>query len=99
MSWYKITLSHEDIAAQKHRALQSSFTELFLASGGPKGAGMFSNPEIGIHEYYFSPVAAELAEVLIAGYSGVPCDAPTRSEAHPLVSHTGALDIPFEPDR
>jgi hypothetical protein len=99
MPWYKVTLSHEDIAVRRGITLQESFADLFVAYGAPKGAAMFSNPTIGIHEYYFSPAAAELAEVLIAGYSGVPCDAPTRKEVHILVSHAGAEDIPFAPER
>ncbi len=98
MPWYKITLSHEDIAALKGFALQEAFTQSFIASGAPKAAGMFSDPSINIHEYYFSPDAVLIAKPLLAAYSGVECAAPTRSSVHLLVGHAGSDAIPFAPE-
>ena len=98
MSWYKVTLSNEDIAAFKHMALQERFIELFVANGGPRDAGMFDSPEIGVHEYYFSPGATRIALALIASYGGVECSSPAKSETHPLVIEGDAEQIPFRPN-
>jgi hypothetical protein len=98
MPWYKITLSHEDIAALKHMALQESFANIVVVHGAPRDAAMFSDTAIGVHEYYFSPGATKIATALLAGYSAVACVAPTRSSLHLLVGHDGAEAIPFAPE-
>jgi len=98
MAWYKVTLSHEDIAARKHIALQDAFTKFFTAFCAPTDAGMFGSPESGIHEYYFSPGAARIAMPLIASYFGVQCSAPKRSEVHLLVSHANPDGVAFRPE-
>ena len=36
MPWYKVTLTHEDIAARKGMALQDAFAEFFVAFGAPE---------------------------------------------------------------
>jgi hypothetical protein len=97
MPWNKVTLSHEDIAALKHMKLQEAFTQIVMVHGAPKSVGMFSDPTIGMHEYYFSPGAVLIAGPLLAGYSGVECAAPKRSSVHLLVGHDGSEAIPFAP--
>jgi hypothetical protein len=98
MSWYKIILTHEDIAALKHMELQDQFARFFTAHNGPRDAGMYQSNELGIHEYFFSPGAGKIAFPLIASYSGVECIAPTRSEVKPLVENAGSEGVAFRPE-
>jgi hypothetical protein len=98
MPWFKVTLSHEDIAAWKHIRLQETFTQLVTVYGAPKDVGMFLDPTIGIHEYYFSPGAVLIVMPLLAGYSGVACAAPARSAVRLLVGHDKSEAIPFAPE-
>jgi hypothetical protein len=95
MNWYKVTLSHDDISARKHMALQNAFIEIFTANRGPGDAGMYQSLEFGVHEYLFPPGAARIALPLIVSYGGVPCPAPTRAEVKPLAVDSANEDCPF----
>jgi hypothetical protein len=93
MSWYKVTLSGDDITAGKNTSLQDDFTTLWINAGSPRDAGMFWSPST--HDYYFSLGASEIATGLIARYLGLECTAPARSDAWTVVGPDGAKDIPF----
>jgi len=98
MPWYKVTLTHADIAAQKHQFLQNAFTLIATSHHAPKDAAMFFDPTIGVHEYYFSPGAVLIAMPMLATYCGVECDAPARSSVRLLVGHDKSEAIPFAPE-
>ncbi len=96
MNWYKVTLSEQDIADRKHMALQDSFIGILVASGGPRGAGMYQSTEFGVYEYLFSPAAVQIALPTILAYAGTECAAPTRSSVKPSAAGRDE-DVPFSP--
>jgi hypothetical protein len=95
MAWYKVSLSHEDIAAGKQMELKTAFIEVFKAHDVPRNAAMLQSRDSSIHEYYFSPGAASIFLLNIASYSGIECPAPARADVKLLVGHSGAEDIAF----
>jgi len=56
---------------------------------------MFSDADVMVNAYYFSPGAAAIAMPLITSYRGIECEAPSRSAVRPVAAHDGAEDIPF----
>jgi hypothetical protein len=99
MTWYKVTLSDEDISAMRQFELQNAFAVILADHDAPKDAGMFEGKSIGSHDYYFSPGAATIAILLINHYRGVQCSAPPRSSIDESVGDSGSIDIPFGPER
>jgi hypothetical protein len=99
MAWYKVSLSHEDIAARKHMELQAAFMEVFKAHNVPRNAAMLQSQDSSIHDYYFSPSAASIFLLNIASYSGIECPASARADVKLLVGHSGAEGIPFAEDK
>ena len=100
MSWYKITLSVDQVSGES-LSLQRAFGLLHLSNGAPRDAGMFRSLKMGSwgsFSFYFSPGAARIAGPLIASYAGVECPAPKRSEVSNLVAIAGAAEIPFAPE-
>jgi hypothetical protein len=98
-SWYVVTLSQTDVSAMRNMSLQMSFQLLFMANHAPKNAGMFTDLETRFPAaFYFSPGAVRIAEILIASYSGKPCQAPKQSELCILVANTDLSRIPFSRD-
>ena len=96
MPWYKVTLSDDDILAGKLDGLQNAFAVVFLASGGPVDAGMFSPTNLGrAPECYFSPGAARIGLSVITAFGGVECDAPSRVNMAILVANRGFEGKPF----
>ena len=98
MSWYKVTFTPREIVDGRAMQMQNAFETIFLATAGPRDAGLFSARNIMANEYFFSPGAARIAMSVIRTYSGAECPAPRRSEVGILVSHAGAEGIPFEPE-
>ena len=97
MEWYKVTIKLEDAGVGgKAYHLQDAFFKIFMASGSPKDAAMFTNHDEGFDDYfddyfyYFSPAATRIAANLIQQYGGVPCQAPRREQTTLLVGHAGA---------
>lgn len=99
MTWYRVTLSDEDISAMRQFELQNAFAVIFADHDAPKDAGMFEGKGLGSHDYYFSPGAVTIAILLINHYGGVQCSAPPRSSVVESVTNSGAIDIPFGPER
>lgn len=98
-SWYRVTLTAQQVIASRDIQLERAFTRLFLMNQGPVDAGMFNGlkfPAIG--DYFFSPGAAAIALPLIRSYSGVECPPPKRSEVVTIVVHYGRDEIPFAPE-
>lgn len=92
MTWYKVTMSVEQVANGKHMTLQDQFTSIFMAVGAPKDmalfSGMLSNKGLDI---YFSPGSVSYAKGLIDSYSGTPCDKPDK-KLPLLVGRSNAMD-------
>jgi hypothetical protein len=96
-SWYKATLSQDEVARSKNSSLLSAFTKIFLSNRCPKDAAMLSNPDPPYFPaiFYFSPGAVTIAKDLIKSYSGVECDAPSRKGLTLLVGTSDLSGIPF----
>jgi hypothetical protein len=95
-SWYKVTLSDEDVLAGKRFSLQEAFEDLFMANGIPADAAIFTTSIVVSPQLFlFSPGAARIAKVLIEAYSGIECAAPMAAGLALLVGHRGSERIPF----
>lgn len=91
VGWHKITFSLNDIARGRHGALQDEFWPRLIVAGSPLDAVLFMSTDPTSNDYFFSPGAVQIAEPLIAKYSGVECSAPARSDVRPL-GMAGDLD-------
>jgi hypothetical protein len=84
MSWYKVAFD-EDANQQEIDGLFSKTTEKHIRSGGDKGFAVFSEvmpTDKGLLTvFYYSPVAAQHCQQLLADYSAVPCDKPAPASA------------------
>ena len=83
-NWYKITMTANDaISNGWAMQLQEAFQEILITSGPiGKDAAMFASHSLDFdwHYFYFSPQAAIIADVVIAQYGGVTCEAPPLSD-------------------
>ena len=96
MSWFKVTIQQPKERTGSSRSLQAEFHEIYLAEGEPKHAALFSTREIqnGYQShYYFSPMAAVIAHILIDRYKGISCPPPTDAEF--VVGDFGVADNLF----
>ena len=76
-TWFKIGLSHEQVAAWHGSRLEDAFGALFVAAGSPSGAALFSIPrDDGGEDLYFTPPASALASKLLKDNGGQPSDPP-----------------------
>jgi hypothetical protein len=84
-SWYRVTLSDEDVIARRHMELQQAFETIFLAHRWPSDAAMFSGIDTLTHDFYFSPSAVRMAKDILKHYSATPCPPPAPSDIVLLV--------------
>ncbi len=97
-SWYRVTLSDNDVVVRKHMELQQAFETVFLANGWPKEAAMFANIDTLSHHFYFSPGAVRIAKELITAYSGTECSPPSVLDLAMLVGTPGWREAIFPDD-
>ena len=84
MSWYKVTLTGEQLSANEMTTLQNRFQSVLQNCGNPQGmvAVCDKMPEKIEGQYklqtsvYFSPKCFPQASQLISDYSGIPCEPP-----------------------
>lgn len=93
MGWKKVTLRFEQIAEGK--ALQDAFETIFIHVGAPKDAAMFTNHDLDgdYSDYYFSPGAAVICEILMVQWKAADCAPPPLERTALLVGHAGALGM------
>jgi hypothetical protein len=92
MPWYKVTMSKQDVAQDKHLDVENAFASLFLAAGAPVDAGMFGNIDVADeYVYLFSPAASTFFSAMLASHNAVECLAPARKSVTLLLGHDGAL--------
>ncbi|MCU1338741.1 MAG: hypothetical protein JWO19_4322 [Bryobacterales bacterium] len=73
-----------------------AFTPIFIASGAPLDAGVFSPINLGQPPVcYFSPGAARIGMNVVTAFGGVECDAPSRANMAILISNHGFDGKPF----
>lgn len=96
MSWFKVTLTHNQVSAGEMLKIPEEFQDLYIASGMPQNMALFCSAEpISPDELailYFSPASATIASALISKYSGVPCEAP-KGELPWLAGDKGARSL------
>jgi hypothetical protein len=79
MSWKKVTLTNDDIAAGGGHRLQDAFAERFIAAGAPHDAVMYGNKDVFTerHHFFFSPAAASvIAGSPFTDYKVTDCSEP-----------------------
>lgn len=86
-SWYKVTMTGEEIHAGEGFKLQDEFTALFLAHRMPDAAVMFCSRAGVDNDFYFTPEAVAIARELIAHYAGAECPTPAGSSLALLVGN------------
>lgn len=95
-SWYKVSLSQEDLIAGKHLVLLQEVRALFMAYRDHKDAAVFTNTNPSFSAYYFfSPEAARIAKSVVERYAGMPCDAPSATEMALSLGNSNTDEIPF----
>jgi hypothetical protein len=87
MSWYKVSMTPDEVIAGKALKLQTEFTALFMTTGANTEAAMFCNRGGRENVYYFTPEAYRIAPVLIARYGGTECPTPPGSSLCVLVAN------------
>jgi hypothetical protein len=87
-TWYQVTLSVADSAADRLGEIQGAFDRLFTAAGSPRTAALFASglTSQGDTVCYFSPDSMAFAHALVATYEGRPCNPPPPDVAL-LVGH------------
>ncbi len=86
MTWMRVTLSTDDITANRHGQLQDAFEVIWMAALAPKDAGMFQLSSPTQYDYYFSPKAAKMARALLAPFKPESCPAPAWGDLTVLVA-------------
>ena len=75
--WYKISQSAKNFSAGQWTGVHFEFSMLVLRAGNPREAALLINDDHSeTYDYYFSPLAAEIARELIARHAGTPCASP-----------------------
>ena len=86
MPWKRVTMSDDDLVANKHGRMQDEYRRLSLISRDPLGAAIWASTDMS--DYYFSPMAVTIAADLIAMNGGIDCEAPNTSK---LVLYAGRI--------
>lgn len=83
---------NDQSGVEKGRALQDAFVEIFVSNGGPIGAIMYGKASVVEKEnsYWFSPEAAAIDGVLLAGVGAKNCVTPEIQHLAVLVKSSGA---------
>ena len=77
MAWKKVALTLGEVASGENVRLQNAFDQIFLSNGAPKDATAYAREtNAEPFEYFYSPLAAEIAAMLLARYGAVDCDPP-----------------------
>ena len=94
-TWFKIGLSHEQVAAWHVSRLEDAFGTLFVAAGSPSGAALFSIlRDDGGEDLYFTPPASALARKLLKANAGQPPGPPVNDgKGSLLVGHSADVRL------
>ena len=88
MTWYRLSLSAEDVAAGKITPIKDAFTAAFRAAGGPRAMALFQKgKDEGGVELFFTPDCGSFASELLAGVGAAPCPGPALVGLELLVGH------------
>ena len=94
MTWYKVSLTPNQIQALELGKLIDKFVQLFIAAGKPKEMALFGEKELSNNDQvlYFSPACSDKAASLISAYSGIPCEKPEKESLNRLQGGTVDFD-------
>lgn len=94
MTWYKVSLTPDQIEAKELVKLIDKFVASFKAADEPEEMVLFGEKELdNDHQLiYFSPTCSDKAASLISSYSGIPCEKPKRENLTWLQGSRGAFD-------
>jgi hypothetical protein len=99
MSWYKASLTVDDISVGKGSRIMEDFGNLFLLHqprNERKQLALFSGgfSRHDVTNLYFSPKCAEVPvfKALIDSYNGIPCSEPTKETEEEMAWLGGAQD-------
>ena len=89
MTWYKITLTDEQIAKNETAVLQQKFDQLWLSLGSRKDMTLFAEKSAGgpSRTFFLTPACYDYARALIGIYSAVPCEEPPSESLSLLLGH------------
>ena len=88
-TWFRITLSREQVAAGHISRIEEAVAALFAAAGSPPGAAVFGLPHDQGEDLFFTPPAAVLAEDVLHANGGVPSAPPVdEGDVSLLVGHS-----------
>jgi len=88
MSWYRLTLSREQVAGGAAHERKEEFFAAFTAARAPRAVALFQQErEDGGLDLFLSPDCGEHAAKLLAEWGCVSCGRPTMIGLHLLVGH------------
>ena len=97
MSWFKVSLTYEQAAANEHIELQEDFHKLYIENNTPKGMALFSGKyefdNLVLFPFYFSPASLKFAKTLISLYAGAPCERPKKEFLKLLVGRQTDFEL------
>ena len=97
MSWFKVSLTNDQVAAGELIKLKEDFMKLYIANNTPEGMALFSGKRERdnqlIYPVYFTPVSLQFAQKLVSSYSGVPCEQPKKEGMSLLVGESADSNL------
>lgn len=88
MTWHRLTLTPEELAAGKIAPIKEAFTSAFRAAGGPRAMALFRKErEDGGVDLFFTPDCGNFASEFLAEIGAVPCPGPPLIGLELLVGH------------
>jgi hypothetical protein len=93
-AWQMVTIDRDGDETNQWQRLQDSFEKVFLASGGPHNAAMYSDRERDLSKttLYFSPGAVAIFGTTLTLHDGQRCERPSSDDVSLLVGHDDARD-------
>jgi len=86
-SWYCITLTPEQKEFGFDEIIRAEMGEIWIARGAQEGVSVWLKESDSETKIYFSPIAAETAQMLIFRFNGVPCPKPPFDSVTFMLGH------------
>ena len=88
MSWYGLSLNHDEVAAGRVGLLKDAFGAAFVAAGGPRAMALFQRVrEDGGTDLFFTPDSGSFAREFLEESGAVACQSPSLVGLQLLVGH------------
>ena len=96
MSWYCIEFSPEQAEFGFADIVRAEMEEIWISRGAQEHFTLWRQKDQGSTRIFFSPVAAESAQMLIYRFGGVPCDEPEKNNLDFLLGYAYRDDLEQE---